>query len=211
MAAARQIAQSIREGKALTDETFDALLTEGQRALSRQYWTPVSVACRVAEWLSEEGASSLLDIGSGVGKLCCIVSLRSERMTQAIGTIGLEQREDLASAARFLAATLGVDSRTRFIHAALGEVALPRVDAYYLFNPFGENLLGREGQIDQTLDFSEARFRQDVGLVQRLLRVADSGTCLVTYNGFGGVIPRGYVDRRVERHGLNDLVLWRKS
>ncbi len=188
-----------------TDAAFDELLSTGARALSKRYWTPVSVACRVADWLGEQRAQTLLDIGSGVGKLCTVVGLRAE-----CSVVGLEQRVELVKLSRSLAESFGVCPRVSFIHAALGEVALPPADAYYLYNPFGENLLGIEGQIDHSIDFSEARFCQDVRLVQGLLRAAPSGTCLITYNGFGGVIPAGFVDLRVERHGINDLILWRK-
>ncbi|MEZ4372803.1 MAG: hypothetical protein R3B07_18405 [Polyangiaceae bacterium] len=204
--AASELAARIRANAEVSDEAFDQLLPQHVRAHSRQYWTPVSVARRAAEWLTEERCCHLLDIGSGPGKLCSIVALCSP-----LEVLGIEHRGDLIACSRSLAESLGLDLRARFIHAALGEVALPSVDAYFLYNPFGENLLGNEGQIDQTVEFSEVRFRQDVRLVQGLLRAASSGTCLITYNGFGGVIPPGYVDKRVERHGLNDLVLWRRE
>ncbi|MCA9641813.1 MAG: methyltransferase [Polyangiaceae bacterium] len=203
---AKELAARLSAGETPDDEAFDQLLPTLQRAHSRQYWTPVAVACRVAEWLVEQRCRRLLDIGSGAGKLCGIVALKTE-----LSVVGLEHRADLIDCSRSLAESLGVAARATFIHAALGEVALPAVDAYFLYNPFGENLLGNDGQIDQSVDFSEARFRQDVRLVQGLLRRAPQGTCLITYNGFGGVIPPGYVDQRVERHGLNDLVLWRRD
>ncbi|MEZ4229704.1 MAG: methyltransferase [Polyangiaceae bacterium] len=200
-----ELAARISAGEVVEDDRFDRLLPAALRAHSRRYFTPVAVAVRVSEWLRDEGAQELLDIGSGAGKLCAIVGLRTE-----LRVTGLEHRADLVAASRSLAESLGVETRVSFLHAALGEVALPSADAYYLYNPFGENLLGLEGQLDHNVEFGEARFRQDVGLVQRLLRRAPSGTRLITYNGFGGVIPTGYEDRRVERHGLNDLVLWRK-
>ncbi len=199
------VAEALRSGRRPTDRLFDRCMPEDVRAVSGQYWTPLAVAMRVAEWLREEGVTSVVDIGSGAGKLCVAAALATTARFW-----GIEQRGRLVEAARSLAASLGVDDRVAFVHGSFREVDLPTPDAYYLYNPFGENRFDASERLDHDVELSEARYRADVDAVGRILRDAPVGTYLVTYNGFGGTIPSTYEERRVDRSGIV-LRMWRKT
>lgn len=226
-----QLALRIAAGEA-EDAEFDGQLPEAARQLSRQFWTPVAVAYRVTEWLEASGAASLLDVGAGVGKLCAVVALRSARPGgRALQVAGIEQRASLVAVASQIARDLGASatyitariSDTQY--AAGGDSGEPAIhlgpaDAYYLYNPFGENLSGdaptagdpsrAPDHIDDEFPRDEAAFLAGVRATERLLKQARPGTQLITFNGYGGVIPSSYDARAVERYGLSDLIWWTK-
>ena len=61
---------SIRSGTCPSDRLFDRFLPYDLRRVSRQHWTPLVVALRVAEWLDLIGVRQVVDLGSGAGKFC---------------------------------------------------------------------------------------------------------------------------------------------
>ena len=93
----------------------------------------------------------------------------------------------------------------------LGESALPEASAYYLYNPFGENLFDHDDYLDADVELSRARHARDIAHVIALLRAAPIGTHLVTYNGFGGAVPRSFEQVAVDRALPNVLRMWRKT
>jgi hypothetical protein len=104
----------------------------------------------------------------------------------------------------------GVEDRVSFVEGALGDVATPAADAYYLYNPFGEYVFGSTDRLER-VKVSPERYARDVALVEDLLRGACVGTCVVTYNGFGGRVPSGYRQIRIDRKMPNTLRLWRRE
>lgn len=201
---AQEVSEALRRGEA-TDAAFDRFLPAALRAVSRHWWTPLAVARQAAAWLDEQGARFVLDIGSGSGKFCVAAALSGR-----VRCIGLEHRTRLVTAARDLARRFEVDGRVAFIHGSLGETVLPTVDAYYLYNPFGENLFGDTYRLDRDVELGAARFMRDVAVTERLLHAAPVGTCLVTYNGFGGRVPSAFARLRTDRRTGVPLCLWRK-
>jgi hypothetical protein len=105
----------------------------------------------------------------------------------------------------------GAHGQTSFIHGALGEVALPRADAYYLFNPFEESLLPPGERIDGSVELGADGSRRDIAAVEALLASAPTGTYVLIYAGFGGCLPPAYRRIRVDHALRNPLWLWRKS
>jgi predicted RNA methylase len=196
----------LRRGDLPTDEELDGFLRPRSQRLSRQFWTPVSVAAKVARWVGELGVGRVLDIGSGSGKLCVVAAACCDA-----AFVGIEQRKDLADEATALASRFGLSDRVSFVNGSLGEVPLPDVDAYYLYNPFGENVFGPESHIDETVELSDRRYFADVARVEALLREAKVGTALVTYNGFGGTIPGSFCEVAVDRKRPSVLRLWQKT
>ncbi|MEZ4300500.1 MAG: hypothetical protein R3B70_36480 [Polyangiaceae bacterium] len=209
--AAHRIREALQEGRCPSDRAFDRLLPdEALREVSSDQWTPIAVALRVAEWLKEVGARTLLDIGSGAGKLGVVVALVSEHRSLGIErALGLERDGRLVAAARALAARCGVEDRVDFIHGDIEETALPPVDAYYLFNPFSEHL--RRAWRDGDTLAGKERYSSGVEAVERLLREAPTGTFVITYNGFGGDMPSLYREVRVDRGFPCVLRMWRKA
>ncbi len=193
-------------GMGTPDSVFDRCLDERMQALSAQHWTPFAVAARAAEWLETARVRTVLDIGSGVGKFCVAAALASR-----CHFTGLEQRLPLIACARSLARSFGVENRTYFIHGALGAARLPNVDAYYLYNPFEENILGSAQHIDESVALGPGRRARDLALLHALLGRAPGGTYVLTYNGFGGSLPASYRQVRIARDLPNELCLWRKK
>lgn len=173
--------------------------------VSTQFWTPLAVAWQATHWLRELGARSVLDIGSGAGKFCVAAHLAG-----GLRCTGLEQRARLVEAARQLARVFEVEEQVCFLHGALGEVPLPEVDAYYMYNPFGENLFGPDDHLDEDVELGTGRYSRDLSAAESLLDGAPVGTVLLTYNGFGGDVPSSYRAIRVDDSRLNVLRAWRK-
>lgn len=191
---AARVASRLRRGDIVTDMSFDRLLPEAWRSQSDHFWTPVEVALRAAQWIDQIGAAHVVDIGSGAGKFCVVGALASRaRFT------GVEHRRSLIQAAEMLARELNVHGRVSFRHEAIAPGEVPAADVYYLFNPFGENFYGPDESLDTEVELSDVRFARDVETVKTTLRAAPLGTHLLTYNGFGGTVPSGYAECRLDR------------
>jgi SAM-dependent methyltransferase len=187
------------------DSAFDQFLDEPLRSLSAQHWTPLAVAAKAARWLDEYNVRTVLDIGSGAGKFCVAAALASH-----CHFTGLEHRASLVARARVLARRFGVAARTCFIRGAFGTVPLPRVDAYYLYNPFEECIVEPAQRIDASVVGRERRAR-DLASLEALLARAPAGTYVLTYGRFGGPLPPSYGRLRIASGFPNELCLWRKT
>lgn len=101
--------------------------------------------------------------------------------------------------------------RVTFVHGTFGTSYVARFEAYYLFNPFGENLFGPQSQIDGDVELSEERYARDIVAVEKMLHQAPPGIFLITYNGFGGKVPDSFTQVRVNREFPNVLQMWQKT
>lgn len=176
------------------DRQFDRLIPHELRHLSSMHWTPVQVAARAASLLCATPRTRILDIGSGIGKLCTIGALST------FGTwVGVEQHGPLVKSALDLARTLGVADRTQFVQADAFSIDWFDYDALYFYNPFELSLFGE----------SPLRTLQ-IERVQQRLAAVPSCTRVVTFNGFGGVMPPSFellYHERIPAVGL-DLAMW---
>jgi hypothetical protein len=102
-----------------------------------------------------------------------------------------------------------VERRVHFLHSTLGEGELPEADAYYLYNPFAQHLFAPLDGGEETPNY--ARYRRDVMFAQDIFRRAPAGTVVLTYNGFGGLMPASYEACRVDRELPCVLRMWRKT
>lgn len=188
------------ESFSIEDEKFDQLFPPRIRQLSSIFWTPVAVAAEAAQLLVTAPGTRVLDIGSGAGKFCLIAaSLTGGRFT------GLEQRAELVTAARQAAATLQI-SNVEFLHGNLLDVSFAEHNAFYLFNPFEENMHGHK--IDAEIPLSPALFKKYTRHVAAQLGAQPLGTHVVTYMGYADDIPACY-ECEATRFG-DDLKLWIK-
>ena len=201
-----RLAAAMRTSTLPPDILFDRFYPEDIRLVSSLYWSPLAIAVRVARWMVEFELETLVDIGSGAGKLCVAGALAGPGRY-----IGLEHRPRLVAAARDLARVFGVEDRVCFLEGALGDSATPVADAYYLYNPFGENNYRPNGQLDADVELSHDRFKRDIARVESLLKSAPIGTCAIVYNGFGGHTPPNYRELRIHRTGSANLCIYRKS
>jgi len=189
----------------LIDAAFDYLLPPAARSKSMLHWTPIAVARAVAARLEAHGARSVLDAGSGAGKFCVVAGSVSPRLT----FLGIEQRGGLVSAARHLAARLGVANAHFELGDALGRSWAP-FDGFYFFNPFAENALGSDDVFDAASGVAKHRFGTEARRLLRRLREARRGAVVVTYHGLGGAIPSSYELVAEEDSGTGRLRTWIK-
>jgi predicted RNA methylase len=202
----RQIGDALRAGQGAEDDAFDQFIPHEDRRVSSEYWTPVVVATRAAQWLDYFGARSVVDIGSGVGKFCVAAALASDcRFT------GIEHRVRLVAAARALARTFEVEDRVTFLESTIIDAGWPKADAYYLYNPFGENLARHEFQLDRDVELGIDRYKREISAAERFIEHAPRGTFLLTYNGFGGRVADSYEEVAVDRDLPYELRMWRKT
>lgn len=197
------VARRLRAGERVPDAQFDQLFTLETRSVSFRHWTPVSVASRAACLLTEAGATEILDVGSGPGKVCLVGALRtSARFT------GVEQRRRLVEEAHIAAIELGAD-RVRFVHANFVEFDCAPFDGFYFYNPFQEQLEEDDlCPIDETVKRSPILHRTYVATVIAALIRAPVGTLVASFHGVGAPMPRQYRRLYGEQVGGGELALW---
>lgn len=193
---------ALRAGADVSDAAFDAHLPRRYRWPSGRHWTPVAACREAARWLAPHPDSRVLDVGSGIGKLCVIGSL-----TTAATFVGIEQRPHLVHAARALAAQLGADSAS-FLSGDAFAADWREFDSLYFYNPFAEPLFPEPMRIDLTLPHSEAAHDLAIRRLVDKLAGLPVGARLVVYHDLGCALPDGY--RRVEQKAVDhsDLELW---
>jgi SAM-dependent methyltransferase len=192
-------------GALSSDEDFDQLYPLDIRRLSAVHWTPVSVAARAATLLARAGATRILDVGSGVGKFCLVgATVTNARF------VGVERRRRLVEIAGWAAARLGVGQVT-FVHSNIDRFPFEGFDGIYLYNPFFEQIGRLLPHIDDSVEFSLANYRHLTGLVTDRLSTLATGTAVVSYHGFGGLMPRSYRYEGDEVAGDDRLELWIKE
>lgn len=168
----------------------------------------MTTVVRIARWAAERGVERIVDIGSGVGKFCIAAALARS----GLSLVGLEQRPRLTVVARTLARAFEVEDRVRFVQGVLGEAELPVADAYYLYNPFGENFLDPDEHIDRSVEVGMHRHARDLAALKAALRQARVGTYVLTYYGCGGRLPSGYEEvDGVDCGVFSMLEVWRKA
>ena len=200
----RERGQTINEPDefSIEDEKFDLIYPPQVRDLSPVFWTPVAVAAEAAKLLAPQSTTRVLDIGCGPGKFCLVAASLSEgRFT------GVEQRGELVAAAQRAAAELRL-SEVEFRHANITDVSFSEWDAFYLFNPFEENIC--EGyKIDSAVPLSIRLFKRYTIYVAEQFAGLPHGTRVVTYMGYGDEIPSCYDCEQT--FFRDDLKLWVKT
>lgn len=195
--------ESLTQRLPVCDGAFDVVYPSWAQQASARFWTPVRVALDAADLLIQAGATSVLDVGSGVGKFAVVA-----RLASGLDMSGVEQRPSLVAAAKYAAERYRAP--VNFICDRIDQVDPHDYDAFYFFNPFGENLVSRDERLNDEVTLSRQRFARDVRLVERWLEEAAVGTAIVTYNGFGGRIPTSYELVFAQPAGRHRLRLWTK-
>ncbi|MEY4577194.1 MAG: ribosomal protein methyltransferase [Pseudomonadota bacterium] len=201
------VARTLRAGKPVRDGVFDQVYPDDVRRVSARFWTPVDVALTASRWLTSIGAHSVLDIGSGAGKFCIVTSLASGQNLASV--TGVEQREQLIDAAK--AANTHYEAKAQYLHGTIESIDPGPYDAFYLFNPFGENLYAPDEQFDTGPALSALRYLHDLSIFEHWLDSAPAQTAFLTYHGFGGRIPNNYTLLKAQNKGSDQLRLWRKT
>jgi hypothetical protein len=193
-----------RSNRISSDVEFDSVYDERVRALSLRHWTPVPVAVRAAQLLTEAGATRILDVGSGVGKFCIVGALSTNARF-----VGVEWRGRLVEIARRAAIQHGA-RRATFVHANFEAFSFVGFSGIYLYNPFYEQISDLMAQIDGGIERSKTIYRQFVRTTIAKLAALVPPVAVTTFNGFGGLIPPKYTLKVVEPAGSDQLELWVK-
>ncbi len=176
-----------------TDREFDLIFPKDARKFSRMHWTPLAAAVKAAAWLAPTPGTKILDVGSGSGKVCLIGALRT------LGHfVGVERDEQLVRVAQDVAKAHKIP-RVRFLCADAVTHDWGCYDAVYLFNPFANHVANEE------------EFIRVIARVTAKLAGLKAGTRVVTFHGFGGTMPEGFVTREAEVIGPGVLQLWEKT
>lgn len=183
----------------MQDAKFDQVFPAAQRPRSYLHWTPVEIAERAAALLAPTSDCRVLDIGSGVGKMCLIGAAAT-----GAAWFGIERDAEMVEVARAAASRLQLDDRATFLVGDVSSVDWSMYDAFYMFNPFAEMLVyGPDDALTRREQYVAA-----IELVQRQLARSRVGTRVVTYHGFGGSLPSNYqlVHREAARE--DELCVW---
>ncbi|MEO5718498.1 MAG: methyltransferase domain-containing protein, partial [Chthoniobacterales bacterium] len=185
--------------RSIEDEKFDQIYSVPIRKLSPFQWTPVRIANRAAKLLVTEPGTRVLDLGCGPGKFCLVAAALHEAHFT-----GVEQRADLAAAAREATVALRL-ANIEIIHGNITDISFADYDAFYLFNPFEENMF-RGYRIDSAVPLSAELFERYVRHVAAELGARPLGTRVVTYSGYADEIPACYECESAFFH--DELKLW---
>jgi len=193
------IASALRRRAQIDDLTFDQVFPAAHRFRSWLHWTPVDVALRACALLAPTSGHRVLDVGSGVGKLCLVGAA-----TTSSSWFGVERDAEMVGVATMAAARMNLSERTGFVHGDIAAVDWSEFDAFYLFNPFAEVLSAGPGD---ALDRRQ-RYIANIEFVQHQLSRAAPATRVVTYHGLGGDMPPDYELIHAEPAREDQLCLW---
>lgn len=199
---ARAIATALRSQLVVSDVAFDRLFPMSERFRSRFHWTPLAIAQRACHLLAPSPGRRVLDVGSGVGKLCLVGAI-----TRHAQWVGVERDRGRVEIARQVAQRLGVEHDVEFLEGDATAVDWSAFDSIYLFNPFADHL------VDRNVDVMSRRERY-VRLVERAqkrLIETRPGTRVVTYHGIGGDVPAGFELVHREPAGEDQLCVWTRG
>jgi SAM-dependent methyltransferase len=175
-----------------SDWDFDRIYPKDVQKLSRIHWTPVEVARAAAAWLAPGPGAKVLDVGSGVGKLCIVGAL-----TTRGHFTGVEHREAYVALSKALCREHKIGN-VRFVHGDALAQDWSAFDGIYLYNPFGSE------------DASSEQFVLDVDRLEAQLARVRPGARLAVYCGYGGKTPVSYALESSERVGGGLLELYTK-
>ena len=178
------IRDAVRAKSNISDEAFDRVYPMTHRQRSSVHWTPIDIGLQVAGLLVGVPGARILDVGSGVGKMCIVGALAGDAHW-----FGVERDRKMVRIAQRVASEIGVANRTSFIHEDGMDLDWSTFGGVYLFNPFAEEAF-RKGAIDPLL--GKATFIHQVLKVERRLATLRVGARVVTYFGFGGELPPGF-------------------
>lgn len=186
------------------DSLFDSLLPEYYQKVSSIHWTPIQAIRQLAEFISNcDENSKFLDIGSGCGKLCIILSLLTK-----MNIYGIEQRSDLFKIAEKIK-TINDLQNVHFIRGNMLDLDWSGYDIYYLYNPFQEHIASfGDMRIDERIDFDQKYYVQYTSEVYRQLCWAKPGKKLITFHGYGGSIPSNWRLTQSRIIGYGNFSMW---
>jgi predicted RNA methylase len=185
----------------LTEKSFNDCLPDYLKFASRLFFTPIEVAKTASTWLTETNAKHILDIGAGVGKFCITGARQSSSHFY-----GVEHRASIAKIGNQITKHFEISNAT-ILHSNILDVDFSNYDAFYLFNPFYENLEHAK-RLNDEVSLEENLYLKYLNYTDEQLDKAKIGTRLVTYHGNNFEVPSSY--SKVQDAYNGDLKLWVK-
>ncbi|PBQ30617.1 SAM-dependent methyltransferase [Sphingobacteriaceae bacterium] len=193
------VLKTIFKEKHVTEENFSQLLPDYLQKASRLYFTPVHVARMAAQWLTETGEKKILDIGAGIGKFCIVGAKYSDSHFY-----GIEYRPSLVKLANELIKHYQIENAT-VLQNNVTEVNFENYDAFYLYNPFYENLVASH-RLNSEVLLSGPLYGNYLKYTEYQLDKTKTGTRLVTYHGNNFEIPDSF--EKIKESEDSSLKLW---
>ncbi|HMU02472.1 MAG TPA: class I SAM-dependent methyltransferase [Saprospiraceae bacterium] len=185
-----------------SDKEFDKVFKPKIRFVSEIHFTPVEVAKSASQYLTNDNTTRILDIGSGCGKFCFVGAIT----TNGIFT-GIELRKSFHDESEKMGIESGLQN-LHFIHANIMDISFEAYDAFYIFNPFQENISVMD-RINDEIPLNRALYDQYSAYVEDQLDKKPSGTKLATYFSYRKEVPPSY--QKVSSHFGDKLVFWEKK
>jgi len=169
----------------ISDEEFDLIYPIDLITASEIHFTPVDVSIIASRYLAEVAGTRVLDIGSGAGKFCIIGASCTDGYF-----IGVELRLSFIEAASQISDLYHLPN-VQFTHANITEISFADYDAFYIFNPFQENI-SISDRINDEIPLNKAFYKEYTLYVKDQLDKMPIGTRLVTYFSICNEVPLSY-------------------
>ncbi|MBK8394856.1 MAG: class I SAM-dependent methyltransferase [Leptospiraceae bacterium] len=201
----KEIISNFQSQIEVPDSVFDSVIyPEEIQELSKTHWTPIKVAIEASKMLVTHPNTRVLDVGSGCGKFCFVASLSGFGFF-----LGIEIRLYLHEIAMRKKEILNMEN-VEFLLGDMTDLDWSKFDAFYLYNPFYENITNYN-HIDKSIPLNRNYFKRYTSIVTAQLRKCKTNTRVVTYHGFGGDMPDDYFCQETKKIGSGELNLWIKS
>lgn len=202
-----ELVRKIQGFEEIDDNEFDQIYPPRMRVLSDIQWSSLAVARQIVDLVGRNSKSRFIDIGSGVGKLCTLLSFMTD-----LEIFGIEQRKDLFDISQAIAKENHL-SRLHFIHGNMLDINWSDFDIFYLYNPFQEHLCGHWdlGLIDKNIDLDRKHHVQYVSEVFRQMTWLAPGKKVITFHGYGGLMPPSMKILDIRTIGDGHLCVWEKK
>ena len=181
----RVIFENIKRKKYCSDLVFDSIYPKKYQEHSERHFTPLKIAVKASQLLVDKPSDKILDIGSGVGKFCCIGS----SLTGA-HFYGVEKRKTLTNVSNKIKATYKL-KQAHFINDDFTNVDFTQFNGVYFFNSFHENF-DETCVLDETSKVSLKAYQQYHSDLMSKLNECETGTKLVTFHTFKNKIPSSF-------------------
>lgn len=177
--------EQLKQKKYPADAVFDTIYPKKYQDHSARHFTPVHIAVKAARLLVDRPTDRILDIGSGVGKFCCIGS----SITGA-QFYGVEKRKTLTNLSNKIKKTYQLKN-AHFINDDFTTLDFGQFNGIYFFNSFHEHF-DETCVLDETSKVSLAVYKEYHESLIAKLNECKTGTKLVTYYTFKNKIPSSF-------------------
>ena len=179
------IFKNLNEKIICSDLNFDKIYPKVYQEHSARHFTPVKIAIKAAKLLVGKADDKILDIGSGVGKFCCIGA-----STTDAHFYGVEKRKTLINLSNKIKRHYQLKN-AHFIHHDFTQLDFSKFNGVYFFNSFHENF-DETCVLDATSKVSIELYNNYHQNLTLKLNECRKGTKLVTFHTFKNKIPSTY-------------------